>query len=164
MELWHAYSAVDDGEHILIVVGPVEGDAPRGDGQKWQDGYLSQGPHSNEPIMFDFITSFDHEPSSSERYFLVPEEHRQAYIENRIENMPTHEDFDDIEFLEEELKAVSLALQFRILKLQEIIDRRTTRGGISDMKVIQACEDQIECLLNFSDKLNLTTQTWEFDD
>lgn len=162
MDLWHAYGTIDDGKHVLLIVGPVSDDDSRNDGQQWEDPYLTTGPYSNEPVNFDFITSFDHEPSEGERFHLVPEEHRKAYIEGlTAELVNSQSSLEDLEFSEEELRAISLAVQFRITDLQEIADRRRVVGSVLDLKTIKACEDQIDALLTFSDKLDLKAKYWD---
>lgn len=165
MDLWHAYSAVDDEKYVMVVIGPVgEADA-RSDGQKWSDGYLTEGPHTREAIMLDFITSFDHAPTDSEKFFLVPDKYRDSYIQGLAEDLLASQEFQpNFELNEAEIASLSLSLKFRVPQLQEIIDRYVISGmtlsGNDDRRIIQAASDQIEALISVANKLGLTDSVW----
>lgn len=156
-DLWHAYSAVDDEEYILLIVGPIAEGEDRADGQGWEDGYLTTGPNSEQAMLFDFISSFDHEPTDDERYFLVPDEYRALYLRAIA-------DEDEAEFTKEERTALSLAIQFRVPQLEEVINHYQAGisfSGVYDRKVAQACQDQIDALFRIASKLDLDLETWE---
>lgn len=154
-QLWYAYETVDDGHYTLMTAGPVDEGKERSDGLSWEDPYLTSSAYDEtQPLLFDFITAFDHEPTASETLALVPEEHKDAYTQMR-----DAEENDELLINHYEFSALSLAIQHRLAELQAIppaIDPDIESAEV--LEVIKACLDQQACLLSVARKLEMTLE------
>lgn len=118
-DIWYAYQCVDVGQddiehYLLMIVGPIDEDNTlRSDGLRWNEAYLAEGLYSEDPVIFNFVTAFDHDPSESERAALVPEEHRSAEV-----NLAELGGDGFVDLTPEEIEALSLAIQFRLEQLK----------------------------------------------
>lgn len=165
-ELWHAYAGVDGDEYFLAVVGPVSSDVVRADKQPWESSWLGDGPYTQEPLLVDFITSFDHEPTQEERLALVPAEFKNKYLARAAADslVAQQSDFDEVvnEFHldDDEETALSLAVASRVETLSLMYERMTIRG--QSPRGTLACQEQIEALQSVWSKMGLKQAVWEY--
>lgn len=119
-DIWYAYQCIDVGQddiehYLLMIVGPIDSENNlRADGLHWEEAYLADGLYSEGPVLFNFVAAFDHSPSESERAALVPEEHRLK--ESFLEELGGD---GSIGLTPEEIEAVSLAIQNRLIQLEQ---------------------------------------------
>jgi hypothetical protein len=162
MDSWYAYGAVDEGEYLLYIFGPIAEGAVRSDSQPWESAFFDEGL-SNEPIVVDFITAFDHTPSMSEQMHLIPEEHRERFMRRNFadpELPESDEKYLEAELTDRERISLCIAVETRIEQLSTLMERLVLMG--TKHRAALACQEQINALVSMARKLELTQEEWGF--